>query len=753
MTKEIEIILNIAIKEASKRQHEFLSLEHLLYVLVANEAGNEVINACGGDAKRLITRLEAFFESHLEKVAVSDDYAPQATLAIQRVIQKVILHAQSAGKTKTDAKDLFAAIMTEEDSYAVYFLKLEGISRLDVLNYISHGIKAKKNTDKNSKTKNPVLKGQPDIENQSALSRFTEELTLKALDGKIDPIVGREKELERTIQVLSRRKKNNPIFVGDPGVGKTAMAEGLALKISNFDVPDQLLDTKIYALDMGSLIAGTKYRGEFESRLKDVITELKQIPNSALFIDEIHTIVGAGATSSGSLDASNILKPALSSGDIRCIGSTTYEEFRNHFSKDKALSRRFQKIDIQEPSIGNTIAILNGLKSHYEEFHGVKYTVDAIKNAVELSAKYINDKFLPDKAIDVIDEAAALQKLKKSGKKGKIIINSAHIQEVIANIANIPISNIAKKDMIRLESLEADIKNVIFGQDKAIETITKSIKRARAGLSSPKRPIGAFLFYGPTGVGKTELARQLSSVMGVKLLKYDMSEYMEKHAVSRLIGAPPGYIGFEQGGLLVEEVRKNPNAVLLLDEIEKAHPDIYNILLQIMDEAVLTDNTGRKADFRHVVLIMTTNAGAREMDARQIGFSKPVEQDKEDNILKAESVLNNIMNPEFRNRLDAIIPFLSLPQEIIIKVVNKNLKELTQQLKEKKFELIVTDEAKAYLANKGYNPKMGARPLSRLIQNEIKDPIADIILFRKPPANSKIFVDVMNENITINLVN
>ncbi len=755
ISKDVELMLSAAAREAHVRHHEYLSLEHLLFALLHHHKGVEVISACGGDPERLKSRIEVFFQTHLETLPEDKGAGPQPTLALQRVLQRTIVHVKSSGKEEADVGDLLAAIMTEEDSYAVYFLTQEGISRLDVLNYISHGVtkipsaQQSQNQDRDQ-TRDELSRPRtqpccPGSSTSTALDAYTINLTEKAMKGGIDPLVGRTSELERTMQVLCRRRKNNPIFVGEPGVGKTALAEGLALKIVKGEVPDALKNTEMYTLDMGALLAGTKYRGDFEARLKDVISQIKERPRAILFIDEIHTVVGAGATSGGSMDASNILKPALAEGELRCIGSTTYDEYRKFFDKDRALSRRFQKIEVKEPSVAETIEILNGLKSYYEEHHRVRYTKGALKAAAELSARYISDRYLPDKAIDVIDEAAAVFRLSGKGTADRTgIVTVRHIETVVAKMAQIPAKNVGRSDKARLKSLESSLKSVVFGQDKAVELLARAIKRSRAGLAHPERPIGSFLFIGPTGVGKTELAKQTAQVLGIGFLRFDMSEYMEKHAVARLIGAPPGYVGYDQGGLLTESIRKNPHCVLLLDEIEKAHPDLFSILLQVMDHASLTDNTGRKADFRHVILIMTSNAGAREMEARSIGFVSR----SEDGQHKGEEALKGLFSPEFRNRLDAIIPFGQLSHEHMLLVVDKFMKELQDQLSAKKVRLELTPEARSYLARKGYDPKFGARPLARVIQQEIKDPLSDRILFERP-IKEIIVIDADDSGIKI----
>jgi len=752
ISKDVELMLGTAAREAHLRHHEHLCLEHLLFAVINHKEGARLISACGGQLDRLKSRIETFFNTHLERIPDDSPEGPQPTLALQRVLQLTIMHVQSAGKEQADIGDLLAAIMTEDDSYAVYFLKQEGISRLDVLNYISHGVtKTRSSAHPGRKEASPPPPshdadeaGGP-VAAQNALEAFTVNLIRKAAEGEIDPLVGRIAELERTMQILCRRRKNNPIYVGDPGVGKTALAEGLALKIWQGEVPEPLEGTEAFALDLGALVAGTKYRGEFEARLKEVIGQLKKLPRAILFIDEIHTVVGAGATSGGSLDASNILKPALASGGLKCIGSTTYDEYRNFFEKDKALSRRFQKVEILEPSVGETIEILKGLKIHYEKHHGVRYTREALRAAAELSARYLSDRRLPDKAVDVIDEAAAVLRMAGSGKNRSRLVTARHVEGVIAKMAQVPEKTISRSDRFRLENLEHALKTVVFGQDQAVETLAKAIKRSRAGLSHPEHPIGSFLFIGPTGVGKTELARQTAAVLGIQFHRFDMSEYMEKHAVARLIGAPPGYVGFDQGGLLTEAIRKHPYSVLLLDEIEKAHPDLFSILLQVMDHATLTDNTGKRADFRHVILIMTSNAGAREMESHSIGFCSG----KDDGIRKGEEAVKKLFSPEFRNRLDAVVAFRPLNQSVMEKVVEKLLDEVRRQLSAQKLVLEVTPEASSWLAERGHDPHYGARPLARLIQQKIKDPVSDRILFGEIRKGDHILVQVQDGKLTV----
>jgi ATP-dependent Clp protease ATP-binding subunit ClpA len=707
----LEKIIALAIREVKIRQHEFLTLEHLLFAYAIDPEGQELLGGVGADVRRLKNLLTRFFQDHVE-VQPRRDYEIVQTIGVQRVMQRAMDHTQSAGKEVVRSGDFLAAMLEEKDSFAVHYLNSMGVNRLDVLEYISH---------------NPELEGEMDQEKsagkKSLLAQYCVDLVEKARQGKIDPLVGREQELHRVVQVLARRRKNNPIFVGDPGVGKTAMAEGLALRIAEKNVPEPFQNVRIFALDMGALLAGTKFRGDFEARLKGVIREITRIPEAILFIDEIHTIVGAGATSSGTMDASNILKPVLGSGELRCIGSTTFEEYKNHFEKDRALSRRFQKIDLNEPSIEESVKILEGLRSRYEEFHQVRYRSSALRAAVELSARHINDRFLPDKAIDVMDEAGAVSRLGRSARK---TITKADVEKVVARMAGIPSQNITSSDKDQLGNLEKRIGDQVFGQEAAVKTVVRAIKRSRAGLGDQRKPSGCFLMVGPTGVGKTELARQLARAMTVEFVRFDMSEYMEKHAVARLIGAPPGYVGFEQGGLLTDAVRKHPYCVLLLDEIEKAHEDMFNILLQVMDHATLTDNNGRRADFRNVILLMTSNVGAREMAAAPIGFGATSSSDVSDRGLKAAEKL---FSPEFRNRLDAIVQFHSLDQEVMERVVDKYMAELNERSAPRKVRLELTPMARKWLAEKGYDPAYGARPLSRLIEREIGDVVTDEILF------------------------
>ena len=723
ISKELSATLGFAVKEAKRRRHEYVSIEHILFAILNDATGIEIIENSGGDVDNLLDALESFFEEKIERIPDGNDYVLQQTIGFQRVIQRAVNHARSAEKQEVAVADVLASIFLEKDSHAEFFLSSEGVTRLDVLNYISHNVAKDPFTDDSAGLMQPGKEERDRKQKSNPLKLFTLDLVSLAADGKLDPLIGREMELERTMQVLCRRRKNNPVFVGDPGVGKTAMAEGLAQKIQKGDVPDLLKDMEIFSLDLGGLLAGTKFRGDFEQRLKGVIAELQKKPKAILFIDEIHTIVGAGATSSGSMDASNILKPVLASGEIRCIGSSTFEEFKNHFEKDRALSRRFEKIEIMEPPVSESIKILKGLRSRYEEHHGFAYTDAALKAAVELSNKYLRDRFLPDKAIDVIDEAGAFIRLSGSTQRKKI--NPADIEKIVAKMARVPTQSVSTSDRSKLENLEEGLKEVVFGQDDAISALVTSIKRSRAGLGSPERPVGCFLFTGPTGVGKTEVSLQVARILGVEFMRFDMSEYMEKHAVARLIGAPPGYIGFDQGGLLTDGIRKHPHSVLLMDEIEKAHPDLFNILLQVMDHATLTDNNGRKADFRNVILMMTSNAGSREMSAANIGFGQTHKGAQS----KGKKAVEKMFSPEFRNRLDGIITFNALDLEIMELIVDKFIAELNQQLGIKKVALTISPAVRTWLAKKGHDPTYGARPLSRVIQTEIKDKLSDSILF------------------------
>jgi ATP-dependent Clp protease ATP-binding subunit ClpA len=724
ISKTLELIIEATVRDAKQRGHEYLTVEHLLFALLHDDKGSEIVLQCGGDASRLKAYLEEFFNSRVPKARKRADGYPHPTVGFQRVLQRAFDHVQSAGKQEVEAGDVLAAMFLEEECHARFYLEKEGITRLDVLEYISHGIsKIPAEPNEKEKEQEQAPGERVDQSGKDPLQLFTIDLVEKAAKGDIDPLVGREPELTRTVQVLSRRRKNNVIFVGEPGVGKTAIVEGLALKVHKGEVPEGLRNVRIFSLDMGGILAGTKYRGDFEARLKATIRSLEKIPGAILFIDEIHTVVGAGATSGGSMDASNILKPALLSGRLRCIGASTFEEYKNHFEKDRALSRRFQKIEIQETTVEETFSILKGLKGYYGEYHGVSYSPAALRAAAELSAKYINDRYLPDKAIDVIDEAGALLKLSPSYGRRKSV-GPKDIERVVAKIARIPPRTVSTSDLDKLMNLEGELKKVVFGQDEAIASLVASIKRARAGLGSPDRPIGSFLFTGPTGVGKTEVSRQMAAVLGVKFIRFDMSEYMEKHAVARLIGAPPGYVGFDQGGLLTDGIRKHPYSVLLLDEIEKAHPDIFSVLLQVMDYATLTDNTGKKADFRNVILIMTSNAGSREMTKDVVGFGDR----SRDVYAKGESAINRLFSPEFRNRLDGVVTFTQLTPDIMKRVVDKYVGELRGQLAGRRVELTVSEDAREWLAEKGFDPRFGARPLARLMQAEIKDVLTEEIM-------------------------
>ena len=746
ISRELEVALGLAVQEATRRRHEFLTLEHVLYALLHDSDVAEVIRHCGGDVATLKGDLDRFLTERLNPVPGEQRVEPQQTLGFRRVLQRAALHVQSAGKEQIGGRDILVALFREAESHAVFLLEKQGITRLDVLSYISHGrskLPAEDDGDTVSSDGDDDEAGESDgrPSRRGALELFTVDLLQRAADGDIDPLIGRTAEIERTVHVLCRRRKNNPLFVGEAGVGKTAIAEGLALKIHRGDVPHVLADAKIYALDMGALLAGTKYRGEFEQRLKGVLAALRKLSNAILFIDEIHTVVGAGATSGGSMDASNILKPALQNGTLRCIGSTTFQEYRNYFERDRALARRFQKIEVSEPSVEDTYQILKGLKGQYERHHGVTYTDAALRTAAELSARHINDRHLPDKAIDVIDEAAASIKILPAHRQKKTV-RTSDIERIVAKIARIPARSVSMSDKERLRSLEADLKLTVFGQDAAIETVASAIRQARAGIGHQEKPVGCFLFAGPTGVGKTEVAKQLAYILGVTFLRFDMSEYMEKHTVSRLIGAPPGYVGFDQGGLLTEAINRSPHAVLLLDEIEKAHPDLFNILLQVMDHATLTDNNGRKADFRHVILIMTTNAGAREMAGRAIGFGSRSAAER------GQEALDRLFSPEFRNRLDAIVNFASLGMEVIERVVDKFIMELDEQLNTKKVFLTLMPRARRYLAEKGYDPTFGARPMARLIQKEIKQVLADEMLFGRLQDGGDVSIDEAEGKLT-----
>jgi len=734
IAQELEVSLHMAFVEARQKQHEFITVEHLLLAMLDNPSAAEVLKACGVDLEELRGVLTDFINEHTPRLSPHSDADTQPTQGFQRVIQRAILHVQSSGKKEVTGANVLVAIFGEKESHAVYFLNQRGVTRLDVVNYIAHGI-TKNSQKKDEKQESAKDEGDGEQQPAGALDAYTVNLNQMAKSGKIDPLIGRELELERVIQVLCRRRKNNPLLVGEAGVGKTAIAEGLARRVNDGEVPELLREFTVYSLDMGALLAGTKYRGDFEQRLKAVLKQLTENPKTILFIDEIHTIIGAGAASGGTLDASNLLKPALNTGALKCIGATTYNEYRVIFEKDHALSRRFQKIDVPEPSIAETIEILKGLKTRFEQHHGVKYAPAALTTAAELSARFINDRHLPDKAIDVIDEAGAAQKILPKSKQKKII-SKTEIEEIVAKIARIPAKSVTSDDRNALRTLDRDLKNVVFGQNQAIDALVAAIRMARSGLGNPRKPIGNFLFSGPTGVGKTEVARQLAYCLGVELIRFDMSEYMERHAVSRLIGAPPGYIGFDQGGQLTEAITKHPYSVVLLDEIEKAHPDIFSILLQVMDHGTLTDNNGRKADFRNVIVIMTTNAGAEMLSRNAIGFTDNKQMGDEFESIK------RMFTPEFRNRLDATISFAALDHEVILRVVDKFLLELENQLHEKKVEPSFTQALKEFLARKGFDPQMGARPMARLIQDTIRKALADELLFGRLVNGGKVTIDV-----------
>lgn len=742
IAQELEVSLHMAFVEARQQRHEFITVEHLLLALLDNPSAAEVLRACAANIEELRKSLVAFIRENTPTVGGAEEVDTQPTLGFQRVIQRAIMHVQSTGggKKEVTGANVLVAIFGEKDSHAVYYLHQQGVTRLDVVNFIAHGIKKSDPPEPakgSSEGSNPQEAEKDDggEGKGSPLEQFTANLNQMAKDGKIDPLIGREHEVERVIQVLCRRRKNNPLLVGEAGVGKTAIAEGLAWRITEGDVPEVLADATVYALDMGALLAGTKYRGDFEQRLKGVLKQLKESPKSILFIDEIHTLIGAGAASGGTLDASNLLKPALSSGAMKCLGATTFQEYRGIFEKDAALSRRFQKVDVVEPSVEQTVEILKGLKSRFEEHHSVKYALGALQAAAELSAKYINDRHLPDKAIDVIDEAGAAQRILPKSKQKKTI-TKAEVEEIVAKIARIPPASVSADDRGKLKTIERDLKSVVFGQDPAVDALAAAIKMARSGLGKADKPIGAFLFSGPTGVGKTEVAKQLAYILGIELIRFDMSEYMERHAVSRLIGAPPGYVGFDQGGLMTEAITKKPHCVLLLDEIEKAHPDVFNVLLQVMDHGTLTDNNGRKADFRNVIIIMTTNAGAETMQKSTIGFTTRREQGDEMGDIK------RLFTPEFRNRLDTIVNFKALDEEVILRVVDKFLLQLEQQLAEKKVEVTFSDALRKHLGKRGFDPLMGARPMQRLIQDTIRRALADELLFGRLVDGGRLSVDV-----------
>jgi ATP-dependent Clp protease ATP-binding subunit ClpA len=735
LSSELEICLNEAFQAARESRHEFMTVEHLLLAIIDTPKVREILRACGADGTRLRKELKEFIDQTTPRLKQDDDREVQPTLGFQRVLQRAVFHVQSSGKKEVSVSNVLVAIFSEKHSHAAYLLGLQDVSRLDVVNYISHGLAKAPDERDGRGDEAPQTEGERDGEGSSALEKYATNLNRLANEGRIDPLIGRQLEIERTIEILCRRRKNNPLYVGEAGVGKTALVEGLARMIVEGKVPDVLVGSTIYSLDLGSLIAGTKYRGDFEKRLKGVLAEIRKLPGAILFIDEIHTVIGAGAASGGVMDASNLIKPALANGELRCIGSTTYQEYRGIFEKDHALTRRFQKIDIVEPSVGETIEILRGLKTKFEDHHGVRYLDESLIAAAELSARHINDRHLPDKAIDVIDEAGARLRLKPVDQREQTV-TVEQIEDVVARIARIPPKTVSSSDRDLLRNLERNLKLVIYGQDRAIETLSAAIKMSRSGLGDQKKPVGSFLFAGPTGVGKTEVTRQLALAMGVELIRFDMSEYMERHTVSRLIGAPPGYVGFDQGGLLTEAITKHPHCVLLLDEIEKAHPDVFNLLLQVMDHGTLTDNNGRKADFRHVVIVMTTNAGAAEMSRASIGF---VSQDHATDGMEA---IKKLFAPEFRNRLDAIVNFDALDALTIQRVVDKLIVEVEAQLEQKGVALHVDDAARAWIAARGYDPKMGARPMARVIQEHIKRPLAEELLFGRLEKGGHAFVGV-----------
>ena len=741
IAQELEVSLHMAFVEARQARHEFITVEHLLLALLDNPSAAEVLRACAVNVDDLRKTLTNFITDNTPTVPGTSEVDTQPTLGFQRVIQRAIMHVQSAsnGKKEVTGANVLVAIFGEKDSHAVYYLHQQGVTRLDVVNFISHGVRKDQQSESQKAPEGVEESSSEGQQKESALDQFTQNLNKLAAEGKIDPLIGREAEVERVIQTLCRRRKNNPLLVGEAGVGKTAIAEGLAWRVTQGDVPEILQNAVVYSLDMGALLAGTKYRGDFEQRLKAVLKQMKNNPNGILFIDEIHTIIGAGSASGGTLDASNLLKPALSSGQLKCIGATTFTEYRGVFEKDHALSRRFKKIDVNEPTVEQTIQILRGLKSRFEEHHGVKYSASALTSAAELAARFINDRHLPDKAIDVIDEAGAAQRILPKSKQKKTI-GKSEIEDIISKIARVPAASVNQDDRTKLQTIDRDLKNVVFGQDPAIEALAAAIKMARAGLGKTDKPIGSFLFSGPTGVGKTEVAKQLAFIMGIELIRFDMSEYMERHAVSRLIGAPPGYVGFDQGGLLTEAVTKKPHSVLLLDEIEKAHPDVFNILLQVMDHGTLTDNNGRKADFRNVIIIMTTNAGAESLQKRTMGFTESKQAGDEMIDIK------RMFTPEFRNRLDAIISFKALDEEIILRVVDKFLMQLEEQLHEKKVDAVFSESLRQFLGKKGFDPLMGARPMSRLIQDMIRKALADELLFGKLMSGGRVTVDLDDQD-------
>jgi ATP-dependent Clp protease ATP-binding subunit ClpA len=746
LSNELETCLNSAFQVARDGRHEFLTVEHLLLSILDTPRVKEILQACGGDAAKLSVELREHIEQTTPRVPEGEEREVQPTLGFQRVLQRAVFHVQSSGRKEVGVANVFVAIFGEKQSHAVFLLGRQDVSRLDVVNYISHGM-SKLADERASEAKDeatPAAAGAAAEADSGALEKYASNLNKLAVEGKIDPLIGRQMEVERTIEILCRRRKNNPLYVGEAGVGKTAIAEGLARRIVEGQVPEVLADCTIYSLDMGSLIAGTKYRGDFEKRLKAVLAELRKQPGAVLFIDEIHTVIGAGAASGGVMDASNLIKPVLTNGELRCIGSTTYQEYRGIFEKDHALARRFQKIDVVEPTVPETIEILKGLRSRFEEHHGVTYTDAALKAAAELSARHINERHLPDKAIDVVDEAGARLRLKPAAER-ETVVDVHHIEEVVARIARIPPKTVSSNDKEVLRNLERNLKLVIFGQDKAVETLSAAIKMARSGLGDSRKPVGSFLFAGPTGVGKTEVTRQLAIALGIEFIRFDMSEYMERHTVSRLIGAPPGYVGFDQGGLLTEAISKHPHAVLLLDEIEKAHPDVFNLLLQVMDHGTLTDNNGRKADFRHVIIVMTTNAGAADMARTPIGFMPG------DNVTDGMEAIKKLFTPEFRNRLDGVIQFSGLDASTIERVVEKLLVEIETQLEGKRVHLLLDDPSREWLARTGYDPRMGARPMARVIQEHIRRPLAEELLFGKLVNGGTVKVSVKSDGSGLDL--
>ena len=744
LSNELETCINKAFHEARAGRHEFLTVEHLLHAILQTPKVREVLRACGAESDRLSTELHAHIEASTPRLKAGEDREVQPTLGFQRVLQRAVFHVQSSGRKEVGVANVLIAIFSEKQSHAVFLLGKEGVSRLDVVNFVAHGA-PKDGEEKSDKEEAAAPGADPrEADGGSALEKYATNLNQRAEAGKIDPLIGRHMEVERTIEILCRRRKNNPLFVGEAGVGKTAIAEGLARRIVEGQVPEVLAGATIWSLDMGSLIAGTKYRGDFEKRLKSVLAELRKQPGAILFIDEIHTVIGAGAASGGVMDASNLIKPVLSNGELRCIGSTTYAEYRGIFEKDHALARRFQKIDVVEPSVAETIEILKGLRSRFEEHHQVTYTEDALKVAAELAARHINERHLPDKAIDVIDEAGARLRLQPAASR-ETVVDVRHIEDVVARIARIPPKTVSSNDKETLRNLERNLKLVIFGQDKAVETLSAAIKMSRSGLGDERKPVGNFLFAGPTGVGKTEVTRQLAIALGIEFIRFDMSEYMERHTVSRLIGAPPGYVGFDQGGLLTEAIAKHPHAVLLLDEIEKAHPDVFNLLLQVMDHGTLTDNNGRKADFRKVIIVMTTNAGAADMARASIGFTQ------QDNATDGMEAIKRLFSPEFRNRLDAVIQFNGLDESTIERVVEKLLVEFEAQLEAKRVVVHMDDAARSWVSHKGYDPKMGARPMARVIQEHIKRPLAEELLFGKLVDGGQVRISVKADGSGLDL--